>query len=160
MPPKGVKYPELWEKAKEKVKRDVLKQGGEWPSAYASSRISPLYKKLVGNKYDAFDSSPTRSREIKGIKRWHLEKWIDVCTNKPCGRSTSENRKYPYCRPTKKISSKTPRLASTLSPSQKKKLCSQKQKNPAKRMKNLKRKKPTHKSRSRNRKSRNRSRKR
>ena len=36
-----------------------------------------------------------------GLGKWFGEKWVDVKTGKPCGRSGSEKstRKYPACRP-------------------------------------------------------------
>ena len=44
------------------------------------------------------------------LKRWFDEKWVDVKTGKPCGRQKGEKRKgYPACRPSKRISSKTPK---------------------------------------------------
>jgi len=45
-----------------------------------------------------------------GLRRWFKEKWVDVKTGKPCGRSGKEKstRAYPYCRPSRKVSSKTP----------------------------------------------------
>ena len=45
------------------------------------------------------------------LKRWFKEKWVDVKTGKPCGRQKGEKRKgYPACRPSRRVSSKTPRL--------------------------------------------------
>ena len=75
-----------------------------------------------------------------GITRWMKEEWINVCKlpkKIPCGRSKlSENWKknYPYCRPSKKITSKTPVLASKLKKSQIDKLCKRKRKSPMKRV--------------------------
>tara|TARA_R100001440_G_scaffold66793_4_gene87907 strand:- start:509 stop:757 length:249 start_codon:yes stop_codon:yes gene_type:complete len=44
------------------------------------------------------------------LKRWFDEKWVDVKTGKPCGRQKGEKRKgYPACRPSKRVSSKTPK---------------------------------------------------
>ena len=45
-----------------------------------------------------------------GLRRWFKEKWVDVKTGKPCGRSGKEKSKrgYPYCRPSRRVSSKTP----------------------------------------------------
>ena len=43
-----------------------------------------------------------------GLRRWFKEEWKDVKTGKPCGRSKGEDRAYPYCRPSNKISSETP----------------------------------------------------
>ena len=47
-----------------------------------------------------------------GLTRWFKEKWVDVKTGKPCGRSKGESRAYPACRPSKRVSSKTPKTAS------------------------------------------------
>ena len=46
------------------------------------------------------------------LQRWFKEKWVDVRTGKPCGRQKGESRAYPYCRPSKRVSSKTPKTAS------------------------------------------------
>ena len=56
---------------------------------------------------------------VKNLNRWFKEKWVDVSrTNKdgshpPCGRSKANKSKrgYPKCRPSKRVSSKTPKLA-------------------------------------------------
>ena len=39
-------------------------------------------------------------------RRWFKEKWIDVRTGKPCGRTAGEKRGTPYCRPSKRVSRK------------------------------------------------------
>ena len=80
------------------------------------------------------------------LKRWFKEEWIDVRTGKPCGRSEGEKREVPYCRPKKRISSKTPKTASEMTASEKKKKIGEKKRlgQPAgkpKRVKSLKRKK-------------------
>ncbi len=80
------------------------------------------------------------------LKRWFKEEWIDVRTGKPCGRSEGEKRGVPYCRPKKRISSKTPKTASEMTASEKRKKISEKKRlgQPAgkpKRVKSLKRKK-------------------
>jgi len=50
------------------------------------------------------------------LKRWFDEKWVDVKTGKPCGRQKGEKRKgYPACRPSKRISSKTPKTTKEMS---------------------------------------------
>ena len=49
------------------------------------------------------------------LDRWFKEKWVDVKTGKPCGRQKGESRGYPACRPSKRISSKTPKTRSELS---------------------------------------------
>ena len=40
------------------------------------------------------------------LKRWEKEKWKDKRTGKPCGAGGS----VEYCRPTKRVSSKTPKI--------------------------------------------------
>ena len=54
-----------------------------------------------------------------GLKRWFKEKWVDVKTGKPCGRSKGEKRGYPACRPSKRVSSKTPKTAGEMSSAEK-----------------------------------------
>ena len=50
------------------------------------------------------------------LRRWFDEKWVDVKTGKPCGRQKGEKRKgYPACRPTKRVSSKTPKTTKEMS---------------------------------------------
>ena len=53
------------------------------------------------------------------LKRWFKEKWVDVRTGKPCGRRKGDGRGVPYCRPSKRVSSKTPKTASEMSSSEK-----------------------------------------
>ena len=52
-----------------------------------------------------------KTKEGANLKRWFKEKWVDTRTGKPCGRSEGENRGTPYCRPSKRISSKTTKTA-------------------------------------------------
>mgnify|MGYP003136186342 CR=1 FL=1 len=60
-----------------------------------------------------------KSKKGANLKRWFKEEWIDVRTGKPCGRRKGEKRGVPYCRPKKKISSKTGKTASEMSASEK-----------------------------------------
>jgi len=60
------------------------------------------------------------------LKRWFKEKWVDVRSGKPCGRRKGEKRGTPYCRPSKRVSKKTPATASEITTSQKRKRVSQK----------------------------------
>ena len=60
------------------------------------------------------------------LKRWFKEEWIDVRTGKPCGRSKGKSRGVPYCRPKKRVSSKTPKTASEMSASEKRKKIAEK----------------------------------
>ena len=79
------------------------------------------------------------------LRRWFKEEWTDVRTWKPCGRSEGENRGVPYCRPKKRISSKTPKTVSEMSSSEKQQKIAEKKRlgQPAgkpRRVKSLKRK--------------------
>ena len=49
------------------------------------------------------------------LTRWFKEKWVDVKTGKDCGRTKGDGRPYPACRPSKRVSSKTPKTRSELS---------------------------------------------
>ena len=60
-----------------------------------------------------------KTKEGLALKRWFKEDWKDVKTGKACGRSKGEKRGTPYCRPSKRISSKTPKTASELTASEK-----------------------------------------
>jgi len=55
-----------------------------------------------------------------GLHRWFAEKWVDVKTGKDCGRQEGESRKgYPACRPSKRVSSETPKTSSEMSSAEK-----------------------------------------
>ena len=76
-----------------------------FPSARASQAIAKCRKE---------SGTVRKSFEGTNLKRWQAEKWVDTRTNKPCGAGGSNE----YCRPTKKVSSKTPKTKSEISPSQ------------------------------------------
>lgn len=82
---------------------------------YKSSWIVKKYKSL-GGKYKSIN----KDNKSSGLKRWYKEQWIDL--NRPikkhgqiigyhhCGRSSQKSSKnYPLCRPSKRVSSKTPK---------------------------------------------------
>jgi hypothetical protein len=80
------------------------------------------------------------------LKRWFKEEWVDVRSGKPCGRQAGEKRGTPYCRPSKRVSERTPVTASEISEGQKKKRIAQKKKlgqpeGKPRRVKSIKRKK-------------------
>jgi len=76
-----------------------------FPSARASQAIAKCRKE---------SGTVRKSSEGTSLKRWQAEKWVDTRTNKPCGAGGSNE----YCRPTKRISSETPKTRSELSSSQ------------------------------------------
>lgn len=75
-----------------------------FPSARASQAIAKC-RKQSGNV--------RKSEKGTSLKRWEKEKWQDTRTGKPCGAGGSNE----YCRPTKRVSSKTPKTKSEISPS-------------------------------------------
>jgi hypothetical protein len=116
----------LWNR----VKVEAKKKYKVWPSAYASGWLTKEYKKR-GGKFQTPSKSRSRSKSL--LTRWYEEKWIDVCyypKKVPCGRNQSREGPYPYCRPSKRVSSKTPKLAKELKISEIKNLCRQKRKHP------------------------------
>jgi hypothetical protein len=60
------------------------------------------------------------------LKRWFKEDWKDVSTGKPCGRKEGESRDTPYCRPSKRVSSKTPKTSGEMTSAEKKSRITQK----------------------------------
>lgn len=75
-----------------------------FPSARASQAIAKCRKS---------SGSVIKSEKGTSLKRWEKEKWVDTRTGKPCGAGG----KNEYCRPTKKVSYKTPKTKSEISPS-------------------------------------------
>ena len=50
------------------------------------------------------------------LGRWFKEKWVDVSKkvkgkHPPCGRKDADGKSYPKCRPSKKVSKETPKIA-------------------------------------------------
>ena len=118
----------LYNRVKSIVKRRVKR----WPSAYASGQLVRMYKKK-GGKYHC---SKFGQFSFGSLDRWFKEKWIDVCTGKPCGRKKiGDKRKYPYCRPSRQISKQTPRTSKQLSKAEIKRRCALKHRLKGKRMK-------------------------
>ena len=63
--------------------------------------------------------SKSSTRTKGGLGRWFKENWVDVKTGKPCGRQKGEKRGYPACRPSKRVSSKTPKTVGEMTASEK-----------------------------------------
>jgi hypothetical protein len=75
-----------------------------FPSARASQAIAKCRKA---------SGSVRKTEKGTSLKRWQSEKWVDTRTGKPCGAGG----KNEYCRPTKRVSSQTPKTRSEISPS-------------------------------------------
>lgn len=56
-----------------------------------------------------------------GLTQWFAEKWTDIKTGKPCGRSGKEkgSRPYPACRPKNRVNETTPKTTSEMSSAEK-----------------------------------------
>jgi hypothetical protein len=76
-----------------------------FPSARASQAIAKCRKS---------SGSVRKTEEGTSLKRWAAEKWVDTRTGKSCGAGG----KNEYCRPTKRVSSQTPKTRGELSSSQ------------------------------------------
>lgn len=64
-----------------------------------------------------------KSKKGAALKRWFKEDWKDEKGN-PCG--SSKNKRVKKCRPSKKVSSKTPRTWSSMDSKTKKKVVAEK----------------------------------
>ena len=85
--------------------KKVKAQYDVFPSARASQAIAKCRKA---------SGTVRKTEEGTSLKRWEKEKWVDTRTNKACGAGG----KNEYCRPTTRVSSKTPKTRSEISPSQ------------------------------------------
>lgn len=134
--PPNVLDPSLYLRIKkeihEKLARRALLEGHpvRW-GAYHSTLLSRMYKS-AGGRY-----AQSATKELTGIRRWHAERWIDICRSHPphilipCGRSGNHKDPYPVCRPYKRISSKTPLTYDEMDKSLIKSLCRSKAQNPS-----------------------------
>jgi hypothetical protein len=85
--------------------KKVKAQYDVFPSARASQAIAKCRKS---------SGSVRKTEEGSDLKRWQAEKWVDTRTGKACGAGG----KNEYCRPSKRVSSATPKTRSEISPSQ------------------------------------------
>lgn len=101
-----------------KIKRLADSKFEEKTSAYKSIWIVRNYIKAGGlyDKPKEYDS---------GLNRWLKEKWVDISkfdkktqTYAPCGRTT-KTQDYPVCRPSVRVSSKTPKTVYELTEKEK-----------------------------------------
>ena len=83
--------------------KKVKAQYDVFPSARASQAIAKCRKS---------SGTVRKTEEGTSLKRWQSEKWVDTRTGKACGAGG----KNEYCRPTKRISSQTPKTKSEISP--------------------------------------------
>lgn len=105
----------LYNKVKKMADRKFQSKTG----IYKSSWIVKEYKRL-GGKYKG------KKSQKRGILRWYKEKWVDlnrpiksksgkIIGYKSCGRNKVTSKSYPLCRPSKRISVKTPKTFKQIS---------------------------------------------
>jgi hypothetical protein len=98
-----------------KAKAAINQTYGTKTSAYRSMALIKKYKSMGGTYRDDGGSKKTT--------RWRKEKWVDL--NQPkegggyhvCGHKNTQNNKYPLCRPSKTVSSETPKKYQDISQS-------------------------------------------
>jgi len=113
--------PAEYKKAVRRVKAKVSR----WPSAYASGMVVSDYKRAMASKgMKPYTTSIPKSKT--DLSRWFKEKWVNIKTGKPCGH-TGTKKTYPTCRPSRKVSSSTPRTAGSLTAAQKRRMIAIKQ---------------------------------
>jgi hypothetical protein len=128
------------QKLYEEVKKEAKKKFKVWPSAYASGWLVKEYKRRSGTYVGGGGIEKSKSKVKSrggGISRWYEEKWINVCELPAivsCGRRHGSIEKYPYCRPSVRVSKKTPRTVMEISKKELKRRCSVKRKNPLRRV--------------------------
>ena len=89
--------------AKDYCYRKIMSRYKKWSARSAQATAKCRKKKGIVKK----------SKAGSNLKRWGKEKWIDTRTGKPCGTGN----KSEYCRPSKRVSSKTPVTKSEMSKS-------------------------------------------
>ena len=87
-------------------RRQVKRRYKKWPSARASQALCKC-RKAKGY--------PCKGR---ALRRWRDEKWVDTRTGKPCGSAKGRE----YCRPTRRVSARTPTTVAEASPAKVKKM--------------------------------------
>ena len=83
-------------------------------------------------------SEKTDGRAQGNLTRWFNERWVNVCEPKrggryvPCGRKRATTRAadYPYCRPSVRVSSRTPKTVGEMSAAELRRMCAKKRSTP------------------------------
>ena len=88
---------------------------------------------IVSKEDKDYIEESIKSGEVlkEDLRRWFKEKWVDVSKkvdgkHPPCGRKDADGKSYPKCRPSKKVSKDTPKVASSYDKKEKKAMTSQK----------------------------------
>ena len=108
-------------------------------------------KILVNEEDKKYIQECLESGEVlqEDLRRWFKEKWVDVSKkvdgkHPPCGRKDADGKSYPKCRPSKKVSKETPKVASSYDKKEKKSMTQQKRREEKKNPKSGKGNTPTY----------------
>jgi hypothetical protein len=114
-------------------------KGGSWKKKKKSANeseetneaSSPVQQAAIAINMKKKGIKPKNENVNEDLKRWFKEKWVDVSKkvdgkHPPCGRKDADGKSYPKCRPSKKVSSETPKVASSYDKDEKKAMTQQK----------------------------------
>ena len=128
--PLNVSQPALYLRIKARI-RARLKPGQAW-GAYHSGMLVQQYKRAGGTYRAARPiAAPSRLHKRSGsdLARWYKERWVDVCAwpaRRPCGRASASRGPFPYCRPSVRVTGRTPRTVQQLSAAERRRRCAAK----------------------------------
>lgn len=134
---RGGKYRKVSVKSKRIIKRrrsikrrSMMGNQGYKSETNNSLSLTPMIKQCLTLIYGDKPLSRFGKRIVRGgsLSRWFREKWVNVCKKKgnkyaKCGKV---GKKYPYCRPSIRISSKTPKTVRELGKRKLAKMCKRK----------------------------------
>ena len=148
--------PELWSRAKAAAKSKYKvypsayangfaskwykEHGGGWrtvkkkssnESIETNEASSPAQQAAIAINMKKKGIKPKNENVNEDLRNWFKEKWVDVSKkvdgkHPPCGRKDADGKAYPKCRPSKKVSSETPKVASSYDKDEKKAMTQQK----------------------------------
>ena len=87
--------------------------------------LGAIENELTDEIYDYYNRYCSEEPVNEDLGRWFKEKWVDVSRkvkgkHPPCGRKDANGKAYPKCRPSKKVSKETPKVASSYDKKEKK----------------------------------------